>query len=88
MCGTPLADSLEHIAGCQVTLFAFRSMGAPISNAIEFVALDHSCTTDKVLALRARALSIVYTVYNTLSHHPAAAPPLCPFDLIRAVSHR
>ena len=88
MCGTPLADSLEHIAGCKVTLFAFDSMGVPIRNVIEFLALDHSCTTDKVLALRAKALSIVYTVYNTLSHHPLTAPPLCPFNLIRAVSHR
>ena len=87
MCGTPLAGSLEHIAGCQVTLFAFHSMGAPISNAI-FLALDHGCSTDKVLALRARALSIVYTVYNTLSHHAVAAPPLCPYALIRAVAAR
>ena len=88
MCGLPLADSLEHIAGCKVTLFAFDSIGAPIRNITEFLALDHSCTTDKVLALRAKALSIVYTVYNTLSHHPLTAPPLCPFNLIRAVSHR
>ena len=88
MCGTPHADSLEHIIACPVTLFAFRCMGAPISNAIEFLALDHRCTTDKVLALRARALSIVYTVYNTLSHHAAAAPPLCPYALIRAVAAR
>ena len=75
MCGTPNADSLDHIIACKVTHSAFRCMGVPISNAIKFFALDHRCNTDKVLALRARALSTVYTVYNTLSHHPSAAPP-------------
>ena len=88
MCGTPNADSLEHIIACKVTHHAFRCMGVPIGNAIEFFALDHSCTTDKVLALRARALSIVYTVYNTLSHHSSAASPLCPYALIRAATRR
>ena len=84
MCGLECADSLEHTAGCKVTLYAFDSMRVPIRNITEFLALDHCAIVTKVLALRARALAIVYTVYNTMSHHSTSAPPLCPYDLIRA----
>ena len=89
MCGLECADSLEHVAGCKVTLYAFQCMRAPIRNMTEFLALDHSATADKVLARRARALSIVYTVYNTLSHHCNSSPPMSPYLLIRAAcTHR
>ena len=72
-----------------MTLFAFQSMRVPIRNYIEFIAIDHSGTDDKVLALRARALAIVYTVYNTITHHSSSSPPLDPFELIRvATTHR
>ena len=89
LCGLEGLDSLEHIVLCPVTLETFRLMLVPIHNATEFFALDHSATNDKVLARRARALAIVYTVYNTLSHHSPSSPPLSPYDLIRvAIRHR
>ena len=57
-------------------------MGVPIRNMIEFLALDHQSTVAQVLARRARALAVVYMVYNTVSHHPSSAPPFEVLDFI------
>ena len=82
MCGEG-QDALEHIAGCTWTLLTFEKLNVPVKNLVQFLALDHGTTNTKTLTLRVRALGVVYTVYNTMSHLSASSRLLLsPLDLI------
>ena len=74
LCGTG-EDCIEHIANCKWTHFTFNKLKVPIKNVSQFLALDHAASYSNVLTLRVRALSLVYAVYNTMSHLPSDAPP-------------
>ena len=87
LCGTA-EDSLEHLAYCRWTCLIFKRFHVPISNTVEFLALDHACTAVRVLTLMVRALAVVYMVYNTVTHHPSSSPPLNLPDLINVACAR
>ena len=81
-------DSLTHMSRCNEVHLIFKKFGAPINSLEQFLSLDMAAQDNCILLKRVKALSVVYSIYNTVKHHPAHLPPLSlPFLLTAAYSN-
>ena len=79
---------LEHLAKCSTTHAIFNKFGVPSNCIQQFLCLDGAAEVSSILCKRLKALSALYTIYNTVSHHPSSLPPLRLVDLIAACPAR
>ena len=77
-------DSLEHMMYCGEVRKVFARFRSPITYPLMFFALDHGANELQVLIPGVKALATVYSMYNTIKHHPPTLPALSLTSLLNA----